>query len=419
MGIHVTSVMSVFALGSLLALLQWRSSGRRRWLLVAGLLLGLGLWAKVLFLWWIVALALWSAANSFVAEPRQQHMGGERTRMNTESDADGHRSSRKSASISGVFSANPRSLLPVGAGILIGSAPLWLYNLMTGGTLIALSRNVVQTEHGVSNLNVIHNLAAAVESFVVLLDGRYFWFQGGQFANHLNVVGFAAAIAAAIVLVRMRPEWRKGLFLIGLLIAVIVAESAFTVSGIWATHLYILLPLPQMAAALGIVLVADWLGQRLRWARAIVIVGALAAGMAANYQVDVSYHAALERSRGLSRFSDAIYELSTWLDERQFGIVYACDWGIQKNVQILTQGRVNPIEIAGFAGEPEEAFVRRAEQALATPNAVYVFHSTEDTVYVLYPAFKATADRLRVRLRIIEATRDHSGAPVHVIWMKE
>ena len=92
----------------------------------------------------------------------------------------------------------------------------------------------------------------------------------------------------------------------------------------------------------------------------------------------------------------------------------------QKNVQILTQGEVNPMEISGFAGEPAEAFVRRAEQALLDPSTrSYVFHSKEDTVYELYPAFQATADRLGVRIKIIEAFRDRSGAPVHVIWARE
>ncbi len=50
---------------------------------------------------------------------------------------------------------------------------------------------------------------------------------------------------------------------------------------------------------------------------------------------------------------------------------------------------------------------------------MYVLHSKEDTVYELYPTFQATADRLGVRIKIIEAIHDHSGAPVHVIWVEE
>jgi Dolichyl-phosphate-mannose-protein mannosyltransferase len=389
MGNHVTSVMNVFALGSLLAFLRWRESKRARWLLLGGLLLGLGLWAKVLFLWWIVALAVawvvWSATNHVVASAGQH--------------------------------ARPTGM--VFAGLLVGSAPLWLYNLATGGTLISLGRNALVTEQGVNNLDVLANLQAAVESFVVLLDGRYFWFLGGQFANRANVIGFAAAAIVCLLLIRRRPEWRAGLVLIGVLIVSIVAQSAFTVSGIWATHLYILFPLPQMVMALGVVLAAETAAGKRRWLRGALIGLLLAGGMLASWQVDMTYHAALERSRGLSRFSDAIYRLADWLDARAYGTVYAVDWGMAKNVQILTQGRVNPIEIFSFAGEPPEAFVQRAEKALLTPNAVYLLHSKEDTVYELYPTFQATADRLGVKLKIIEATRDQSGAPVHVMWIRE
>ena len=55
MGITVTSVMTVFSLGSLLAFLNWWDRRGRRFLALGCLLLGLGLWAKLLFLWWIVA----------------------------------------------------------------------------------------------------------------------------------------------------------------------------------------------------------------------------------------------------------------------------------------------------------------------------------------------------------------------------
>lgn len=394
MGIHVSSVMTVFALSSLLAYLRWQDSGRRRWLAVAGLLLGLGLWAKVLFLWWILALAAYVVVRRVGIVPAAAHRAG-------------------------AVVAGRRGLLAVGLGIVAGSAPLWIYNLRSAGTLISFSRNALVTEHGVSNLNIVANLIGAVKSFVVLLDGRYFWFQGGQFANGFNVVLFAAAALACLLLARRRAQWQPGLLLVGVLITVIVALSAFTVSGIWATHLYVLLPLPQMVVGAGLTLAAQAVAGGRRWLHVALIGSVLAVGMAANYQVDATYHAALARSRGLSRFSDAIYDLSDWLDARQYAAVYAVDWGIQKNVQILTKGRVNPIEISGYSGEPPEAFVQRAEQALRAAGAVYVFHSAEDTVYELYPAFKAASERLGVKIKIIEAFRDHSGAPVHVVWEKD
>jgi hypothetical protein len=205
------------------------------------------------------------------------------------------------------------------------------------------------------------------------------------------------------------------LVLAGVLLAVIVAESAFTVSGIWATHLYILYPLPQVILALGLVLAAEAVGRR-PWLQWVIIGVVLAAGLLANVRTDVAYHAAVQRSGGLSRFSDAVYELADWLEAQGDRPVYALDWGIAKNVYVLTRGRVAPVEVFGYAGGSPEALDRRLEQVLSDRGALYILHSREDTVFELYEQFTAAAGRVGVRPRIIEAFMDRSGAPVYVMW---
>jgi len=218
-----------------------------------------------------------------------------------------------------------------------------------------------------------------------------------------------------LILIRRRPLWRGGLVMTGVLLAVIVAESAVTVSGIWATHLYILYPLPQMVVALGIVLAAEALGRR-PWQQWAVIGVVLAVGMLANLRTDMAYHAAVERSGGLSRFSDAVYKLAGWLDAQNAPTVYALDWGIAKNVYVLTQGRVSPIEVFGYAGASSDDLDQRLERALRDRTALYILHSREDTVFELYQQFAAAAGRAGVTPRIIEAFADKSGAPIYVMW---
>lgn len=56
MGIYVSSPMLTMATGSLLCLLRWRQRRQARYLYGAALLIGLGLSAKVLFLWFILAV---------------------------------------------------------------------------------------------------------------------------------------------------------------------------------------------------------------------------------------------------------------------------------------------------------------------------------------------------------------------------
>src|SRR3990172_9554161 len=56
--VAVSAVMSLCSLGSLLAIRRWKRTCRGYWLGSTGLLLGIGLWAKFLFLLWIAALAV-------------------------------------------------------------------------------------------------------------------------------------------------------------------------------------------------------------------------------------------------------------------------------------------------------------------------------------------------------------------------
>jgi len=146
------------------------------------------------------------------------------------------------------------------------------------------------------------------------------------------------------------------------------------------------------------------------------MVGGLLFFMLPDIRADMAYHADLVRSGGYSRFSDAIYSLAAWLDGRGIHQPVSVDWGMRANVQLLTQGRVNPVEIAGYAGEDPQAFRQRARSMLSRPGSVFLFHSKEDTVYERYPLFQEEAEALGVHLQIIEAFRDRSGAPVYVIW---
>ena len=59
----------------------------------------------------------------------------------------------------------------------------------------------------------------------------------------------------------------------------------------------------------------------------------------------------------------------------------AVDWGFSKNIQILTEGRVNPEEIYGFGRQAGDVFVGEVRKHLADPSNLYLFHSEESTVY--------------------------------------
>src|SRR5207245_7788263 len=63
------------------------------------------------------------------------------------------------------------------------------------------------------------------------------------------------------------------------------------------------------------------------------------------------YHASLAKFGGYGRFSDAVYALAQALDTQQITSPAALDWGMEKNIFVLTNGRVQPIEIFGYSAE--------------------------------------------------------------------
>jgi 4-amino-4-deoxy-L-arabinose transferase-like glycosyltransferase len=441
-GITVTSVLTVLSVGSLLAFLKYStfqvpssklnvdrgtwSWAQWSWLVLGCFVLGLGLWTKFLFLWWIIALGI--TGFTFQVSRSKFHVSR--------------------------FTLHVSRFTLGAAAFLLGAAPLLWYNLQTrGATLAELSASLQQpTSYGVNNLDLARNLRLALDALRVFLDGSYFWYLGETLRNPLAVPAFAITVLGSIALVAWQArEHRRPLALVLLLIALIVVQNSFTVSGIWATHLFILFPLPQVVLALCVVLgwqatarrsivglkeqrainrpaIARFSGlgsispaiyrRAIAWTIRLALVLGLLAVMAGDVRVDWQYHQQLAATGGQSRWSDGVYKLAAYLERRGDPVV-AVDWGIKSSVQILTGGRVNPLDITGFPEEAPGLFEGRATQMLGDPRVVYVFHSREDTVYERFPAFQQVAERLGRRLRIIEAFYDRAGRPVYVLWVAE
>ena len=454
-GVTVTSVLTVLSVGSLLAFhkcstfqvpsFQLNSMERGTWnveLWALGcFLLGLGLWAKFLFLWWIVALGI--VCFTFQVSSFKFDV----SRITHHVSRFTHHASR--------FTFHASRFTLGAAAFLLGAAPLLWYNLQTqGATLAELTRSLRQpTSYGINNLDVARNLGLALDALRVFLDGSYFWYLGETLRNPLAVPAFAVAALGSIALVIWKErEYRRPLALVVLLIVLIAVQNSFTVSGIWATHLFILFPLPQVVLALCVVLgwqatarrsivglrqqrainrpaiarfsglgsISPAIDRRVMagWALRLVLVLGLLAVVAGDVQVDWQYHQQLAVTGGQSRWSDGIYKLAAYLEQRGDPVV-AVDWGIKSSVQLLTGGRVNPLDITGFPGEAPGLFEGRAAQMLGDPKVVYVFHSREDTVYERFSAFQQVAERLGKHLRIIEAFYDRAGRPVYVLWVAE
>ena len=145
---------------------------------------------------------------------------------------------------------------------------------------------------------------------------------------------------------------------------------------------------------------------------------ALAAWFMADLQTSLRYHRALAESGGYVTHSDAIDRLASWLDEQDVAQPVALDWGIDAPVRYLTENRVEPLEIFGYArlDAPDAGFEQRAQQFLADPSRLYVVRMPENTVFAgRREAMEALAEARGLKLAVVKAFYDRSGKTMFVL----
>jgi hypothetical protein len=102
----------------------------------------------------------------------------------------------------------------------------------------------------------------------------------------------------------------------------------------------------------------------------------LAALLIGELRTVADYHADLARTGGQSAFSDAIYDLSDYVNEQPSDrAIVAAEWGIRRQIQILSLGRFNPPEIFQYESTPDPppAFYQALTDTLRLNNPLYLF----------------------------------------------
>ncbi len=429
-GISVTSVMTVFSLGGLLLLdvvFRCQDWGRKSWLLTlaSGLLLGFGLWAKFLFFRWLIVLAVMGLVF---------YLGRDRRRPF-------------------LLSRLLRFALPLVLGFAIGAAPLLYYNvvgLLRDGqpwTLHLLLQSLLNPtqQFGVDNRNILANLQKSIDDVRVFVDGSYFWYNGVPFSNVFAVPALLiGAVVGSVLAVLRAKHSHSGVNGVGLEesraeamrffavlagIITLIVLGAFTVTGLWSTHQFIMLPLPQMVVACAAVWLAEWVTRRLSdrvtapalqkkliVALPFLLVGLLLAlPFSRDLWVSERHHETLATTGGSGRFSDAVYKLADWLDGNHIGQPIALDWGIEKQVRVLTADRVRPLEIFGYAPEPDEAFREQVKLLIQDPSRRYIVLWDRFAVYNRRAAFTEIANQAGKQVVEVFIAHEKSGLPVYVV----
>lgn len=381
-GIFVTNITALLFMASLWYGLVWWQERRLKHLIAAAFLCGLGVYAKLLFVWALFAmvgvaisvhlLVLWRGRLAGESSPARPF-------------------------------PRPGGVLLALAGFVIPLLPLIAFNLQTGGTLTSIFGNLGQSYYGVDNSAYGHNLGVRLGQVITLLRGSHLWYLGETYANRWAPWLFLSLVSlAAIVWLRQsrrEPFWPV---LPLALLVLIVLQSAFTVSDLFITHFALAVPLIPLTAGLA----SGFLWQRAttelkeegRWKMengpssfrrsamtAVGVFGILLvmAWAGSDAATTIRYHRILTVSGGYAAHSDAIYDLADYLNAENFTTPVVLDWGIDAPVQFLSAGRVAPVDVFGYTGidAPDPGFIERVEPYLQDWQTIYVAHAPENTIF--------------------------------------
>lgn len=406
-GVFVTSVTAAIGLAAASAWLAWWRSRRAGYAVAGAFLMGLGIYAKLLFVWLILGLAVAAVAVSLVQSRGNLRVAWQRGRLG----------------MSG------RVGVACGLAGVAGCAPLLAYNLQTGGTLDSLGSNLTTSYYGTNNLAFLPNLGQRLEQFVAVLSGAHLWYLGAQYGNWLSVALFAVGLVALLWVGQRRSAGCACRLSPLVVIGSVIVASCATVSALWVTHFAVLVPWPALLVGCAIGNLFDrplrggWRlrGAGVRGGLTIATMALVAAAWGGDVVTDVRYHQALALSGGLGAHSDAVYDLADWLAtaRSQHGAsngapwhVAAMDWGIAAPVTLLTRGAVTPTELFGYAWESDAALTTRLTEFMGYPDAVYLWRSPDEIIFDRSGPFKALYAARGLEEDIVAAFYERSGRPV-------
>lgn len=339
------SLMFLLKLSSLYFFARWWTDQRMRDFWIASLCLGLGIFDKVNFAWFVAAaapafLVLWPGALRWLQF---------------------------------------RHFAILSAFLLLGSFVYIDRNLFSEGRVLSMMRGYSEglDAFALSRLQerAAYHLALAHST---LRGEIFFWFST---ASSLSIGSlFPWLFLLSLLLWAAKDRTRKALFFL-LLAAGIAACLVLTPEAGGSHHTLMLYPFPHYFVAVVLAQVL-WTSTGSRWARwrQRGVWMLLAAVLASNFWVIGEHYRAYRSGRTSWKWSQDIYQLENYLWERRDRPIYLLDWGIRHNLLFLTRGRLDlPEPYWGLLLDPD--FREQFEGRFPEPGALYVLHGPESTEF--------------------------------------
>ena len=395
-GIYVTNTTIALMLAIWLIFFKFVVTGNISYAWLIAFMAGLGLWAKFIMLWPLVA----TVALLVLIWPFRDKFGF--------------------ASAPGVALHSllmPSAWMPALLAFLVGLSPLILFNLKTEATFKHFMGTLNKSYYGVDNADYLQNLAVRWGQMRDFLQGDHFWYLGGNFVDVLAYPAFLFGIIILAALLiwqwrrsQSRPQTFRALALYAFFVLLLL-QTPLTPTALWYTHLAMFSPVLALAIAASWGVLFQQSSPRMAILSAFIFITLLGGS---SLWTDVQYHRALARTGGLADHSDAVYRLGNELSARNIATPYALDWGFDAPLVLVSKGRINPVEIFGYESyeHPDAGFANRIHLLLLNPNSYFLVHAPDRTNFPgRREALLEAAHALGIKLDTVAVVRERSGAP--------
>jgi hypothetical protein len=386
-----TVLMMFLKTTSLLALIKFCQTRKSSFLALGSFLIGLGVFDKANFLWYVVGLLF----ASLVVWRKQllEYM-------------------------------TVRNLLICGFFLILGSLPFIYYNVATGGETFK------------DKIFLPEEFSASFKTRTALLietingSGLY------KFANGLKPVGciealtsfwpgtitpwvIASCMVFSLCTLRIKTKVADpiGMFF-ALLSILIVAEIYMTRLPVGWHHFMMLWPFHYIALCVFLLQSATRLATRSSIVTRNLPVVVLICMIASNLIVDAIYLRSFSKEGGRGFFSDAIYQLAEHALENTDQRFLLMDWGFSTQLLLLSRGSIKKEELfweLRSAGNEEQKLSDLRKRAIQ-PNNLFLFHSSPYTVFEKpRELFERMLGRYKLRSETVKVFFHRRGDPAFLL----
>jgi 4-amino-4-deoxy-L-arabinose transferase-like glycosyltransferase len=405
------AVMMILKVASLYFVFRWLHKGELLWLGVACFLMGVGVFDKVIFVWYVAALAValplcfWSSLKG--------------------------RLEVKSCGL---------ALL----SFLAGSFPFIVFTIKTRGDSL--------TNPNLFHLSRLQDFILRWNVLIGTLNGTAVYnFFNNELLQHLapllrrgNEASLQSTLSAVQEAIASDGTFQvAALFLSILMIAVLIKKGRLqfgsnvlfclflpvlmlgmifmTPGATGIQHFVTVYPFPHLVIALALCQSEGLDKLRSRRGVPSYRLAAFALGLLffiSQIYTDVRYLQSLRRTGGVGIWSDAIYPLAEYAQNHPDQFYALMDWGFSNQLLVLTQGGIRKEEsFLSIKDSPDsEEKVKRMCHLLERPDVLLIFHAKKYEVFPMLDTFSQALHKCQRSAQLVETFFQRDGQPAYLMF---